>query len=310
MPFSAAILGLGNIGRRVLLALEVAPDATCIGVVRRQTSVGTTPSDLRGVPDFPSFDELCENVGKPDVVIVCLPSRRSPGAAAELLTRGFCTVDGYDLRDRLIEVVGSLENNAHKGRAVAITAAGWDPGFDSVLRAMFEAMVPSGTTMTNFSRGRSLAHSVAVRCMEGVEDAAAITIPLGKGQHARQVFVLLKEGYPLEKVETAIRGDRYFAHEPLTVIEVKSAAELAQVADASHGVTIDRTGSTGLVDDQQLKFGMRIDNPAFTAQVLVCSARAAVRLREEGQYGCYTLIDVPPVLLLPGDRMKHLSRIV
>ena len=73
MSFKAAILGLGNIGRSVIRALETVPDAECIGVVRRPTSVGTTPYDLRGVPDFPSFDELLEHGGNPDVVILGLP---------------------------------------------------------------------------------------------------------------------------------------------------------------------------------------------------------------------------------------------
>lgn len=45
MSFKAAILGLGNIGRSVIRALETVPDAECIGVVRRPTSVGTTPYD-------------------------------------------------------------------------------------------------------------------------------------------------------------------------------------------------------------------------------------------------------------------------
>ena len=138
MAFTAAILGLGNIGRCVLRAIELVPDCTCVGVVRRQTSIGTTPYDLRGVPDFPSFDDLCEHVEKPDVVIMGLPSRLCPGAAGELLSRGFCTVDSFDIHDRIVEVVGHLENAAIKGHAVAVTAAGWDPGTDSVQRALFE----------------------------------------------------------------------------------------------------------------------------------------------------------------------------
>ena len=53
-------------------------------------------------------------------------------------------------------------------------------------------------------------------------------------------------------------------------------------------------------------FDMRIDNPALTAQVLVSCARATTRLAP----GCHTLIDVPPVALLRGDRMKHIARLV
>lgn len=310
MSFAAAVLGLGNIGRRLIQALEVIPDGACIGVVRRPTSVGKTPYDLRGVPDFPSFDDLCENVGKPDVVILGLPSRQAPGAASELLSRGFCTVDSFDIHSRIVEVVGSLEEEAHKGRTVAVTAAGWDPGTDSVQRALFEAMIPCGTTFTNFGRGRSMGHSTAVRSIEGVKDATAITIPLGGGRHSRQVYVLLQDGYTLEQVTAAIKADPYFAFDPLSVTEMKDETALAQAADASHGVLMERVGSSGFAANQQIKFDMRIDNPALTAQILVSSARAAVRLRDAEQYGCYTLIDIPPVMLLPGDRMEQLGRLV
>ena len=292
MSFKAAILGLGNIGRSVIRALETVPDAECIGVVRRPTSVGTTPYDLRGVPDFPSFDELLEHGGNPDVVILGLPSRLSPAAAKELLSRG------------------SLEEEAHKGRAVAITAAGWDPGTDSVQRALFEAMVPRGTTFTNFGRGRSMGHSVAARAIEGVADATAITIPLGGGRHARQVYVVLKDGYTVEQVTSSMKADPYFASDPLTVTAVPDSQALFMVADASHGVLMERVGASGMSSNQQLKFDMRINNPALTAQILVASARAAVRLNEAEQYGCYTLIDIPPVYLLPGERMDLLARLV
>ena len=308
--FKAAVLGLGNIGRNVIQSLEVVPDGECIGVVRRPASVGKTPYDLRGVPDFPSFDDLLDHAGKPDVVILGLPSRRVPGAAAELLSRGFCTVDSFDIHDRIVEVVGSLEEEASKGHPVAVTAAGWDPGTDSIQRTLFQAMVPVGTTFTNFGRGRSMGHSVAVRAMEGVADATAITIPLGGGRHSRQVYVVLKEGYTLEQVEKTIKADPYFASDPLNVTAVKDSAALSMVADASHGVLMERIGASGGACNQQIRFDMRIDNPALTAQILVASARAAVHLHEMEQYGCYTLIDIPPIMLLPGERMELLSHLV
>ena len=271
---------------------------------------GHNAHDLRGVPDFPSFDELLEHGGNPDVVILGLPSRLSPAAAKELLSRGFCTVDSFDIHARIVEVVGSLEEEAHKGRAVAITAAGWDPGTDSVQRALFEAMVPRGTTFTNFGRGRSMGHSVAARAIEGVADATAITIPLGGGRHARQVYVVLKDGYTVEQVTSSMKADPYFASDPLTVTAVPDSQALFMVADASHGVLMERVGASGMSSNQQLKFDMRINNPALTAQILVASARAAVRLNEAEQYGCYTLIDIPPVYLLPGERMDLLARLV
>ena len=48
---------------------------------------------------------------------------------------------------------------------------------------------------------------------------------------------------------------------------------------------------------------MRINNPALTAQVLVCVARAAMRQ----QPGCYTMVEIPVIDLLPGDREEWIA---
>lgn len=309
MSFKAAVIGLGNIGRYAVEALEAAPDFTCVGVVRRKESLGTAPHDLRGVAEYASLADLEAVSGKPDVLLLCAPSRKIPEVAGDLLGKGYNTVDSFDIHDRIVETIGLLEAQAAKGGAVAVTAAGWDPGTDSAMRALFEAMVPVGTTFTNFGRGRSMGHSVAARALPGVADATSITIPLGGGRHSRLVYVVLEEGAAFEDVHAAIKADPYFAHDPLEVRQV-TQDELPRVADASHGVLMERLGASGLTANQHLTFDMRIDNPALTAQVLVSSARAAVRLAQTGRPGAYTLIDVPPVLLLPGERMANIGRLV
>ena len=295
MSFKAAVIGLGNIGRYAVEALEAAPDFTCVGVVRRKESLGTAPHDLRGVAEYASLADLEAVSGKPDVLLLCAPSRKIPEVAGELLGKGYNTVDSFDIHDRIVETIGVLEAQAAKGGAVAVTAAGWDPGTDSAMRALFEAMVPVGTTFTNFGRGRSMGHSVAARALPG--------------RHSRLVYVVLEEGAAFEDVHAAIKADPYFAHDPLEVRQV-TQDELPRVADASHGVLMERLGASGLTANQHLTFDMRIDNPALTAQVLVSSARAAIRLAQAGRPGAYTLIDVPPVLLLPGERMANIGRLV
>ena len=309
MSFSAAVFGLGNIGRFAVEALEAAPDAHCLGVVRRRESLGTASLDQRGLPAYAALDELVAARGRPDVVLVCAPSRQVPDLAAGLLAQGLNTVDSFDIHDRIPEILACLDQAASQGGSVAVTAAGWDPGTDSVLRALFEAMVPTGTTFTNFGRGRSMGHSVAVRALPGVADATAITIPDGGGRHSRLVYVVLDEGARFEDVRAAIAADPYFSHDPLDVRQV-SAAELPFVADASHGVLLERTGASGFTANQRLSFDMRINNPALTAQVLVAAARAAVRRRNRGEHGAFTLLDIPPVDLLPGDRLAHIARLV
>lgn len=309
MPIKAAVIGLGNIGRYAIEALETQPDFTCVGVVRRKESIGKEPNSLRGVPEYAGLAELEAVSGKPDVVLLCAPSRKIPEVAGDLLAKGYNTVDSFDIHDRIVETLNDLEARAREGRAVAITAAGWDPGTDSVMRALFEAMAPVGVTFTNFGRGRSMGHSVAARAIAGVADATAITIPMGGGRHSRLVYVVLEDGVAFEDVKAAIQADPYFSHDPLEVRQV-AKDELPRVADASHGVLMERIGASGLTTNQRFTFDMRIDNPALTAQVLVSSARAAVRLSQSGRSGAYTLVDVPPILLLPGERLANIGRLV
>ena len=306
MSIKVAVHGLGNIGRHVVDCLSVAPDMVCLGVIRRASSLGKNAADLKGFPDFASLEDLTAKQGKPDVVIICGPSRSVPEDAAMYLAKGCRTVDSFDIHDEISSLVKKLEGVAKDNNTACITAAGWDPGTDSLLRALFEAMAPAGTTFTNFGRGRSMGHSVAARAIKGVSDATSITIPIGGGRHSRLVYVLPEPGASFDTIRKDLSTDPYFSHDPLEVREVKTPAEMALVADNSHGVLMERIGASGTISNQRLTFDMRIDNPALTAQVLVSSARAVTRM----QPGSYTLIDVPPVALLPGERETHIARLV
>ena len=81
MPIKAAVMGLGNIGRYAIEALEIQPDFTCVGVIRRKESLGKDAHDLRGVPEYASLADLEAVSGKPDVVLLCAPSRKIPEVA-------------------------------------------------------------------------------------------------------------------------------------------------------------------------------------------------------------------------------------
>ena len=51
---------------------------------------------------------------------------------------------------------------------------------------------------------------------------------------------------------------------------------------------------------------MSINNPALTAQVLVNVARASMHL----QPGCYTMVEIPVIDMLPGDREELIGQMV
>jgi len=300
------IQGFGNVGKKVFQALESSPDMRCIGVLRQAGSIGKSAYDLRGVPDFSDLGALIDKAGKPAVVILCGPSRKVPENAAHFLAAGLHTVDSFDIHSEIPALVRKLDAAAKASGRASVTAAGWDPGTDSVLRALFEAMAPVGTTFTNFGRGRSMGHSVAARAVAGVADAVSVTIPMGGGRHSRLVYVLPAPDASQDAIRDAIAADPYFRSDPLEIRFVRSQEELHTVADDSHGVLMERTGASGFSSNQQFRFDMRINNPALTGQVLVAAARAVARMAP----GCYTLIDIPPVALLPGERADHVARLV
>ena len=73
-----------------------------------------------------------------------------------------------------------------------------------------------------------------------------------------------------------------------------------------HGVNLTRKGVSGKTQNQLYEFNMKIDNPALTGQVLVCVARASMKQ----QPGCYTMIELPVIDLIYGDREDLIAHLV
>ena len=286
----AAIVGYGNIGKYVLEALEVAPDFEVAGVIRRDPT--NVPAELKDIPVVDSITKL-EDV---DVAILATPTRQVEHYAKEILALGINTVDSADLRI-------SLDAVAKAHNAVSVISAGWDPGSDSVVRALLEAMVPKGITYTNFGPGMSMGHTVAVKAIEGVKAALSMTIPLGTGVHRRMVYIEVADGYDFKQVAAAIKADDYFAHDETHVIQVESVDALK---DMGHGVNLVRKGVSGKTQNQLVEFDMKINNPALTAQILVSVARASLKQ----QPGAYTMIELPIIDMLYGERDALIRRLV
>jgi len=294
-----AIVGYGNIGRYVLKTVHEAPDFELAGVVRRPSSISNTPLELTNTKITSDLKEL----GKIDVAIICAPSREVPKFAREILSMGINTVDSYDIHTNIWEFKKELETIAIINNAVALISAGWDPGSDSVVRALFQAMAPQGITYTNFGPGMSMGHSTAVKSIPGVKNALSLTIPLGTGVHRRMVYIELKEGFSFEKVASAIKADEYFVHDETHVVQVDDVNKLI---DMGHGVKMERKGVSGKSHNQLFEFDMKINNPALTAQVLVCAARASQKQKP----GCYTLIEIPVIDLLYGKKEQLIRKLV
>ena len=292
----AAVVGYGNIGRYAVEALEAAADFELVGVVRRDPS--QVPLELRPYPVVRSIEEL----GAVDVALLCTPTRLVEQTALGILARGIRTVDSFDIHTDILSLRRTLGEAARQHGTVSVIASGWDPGSDSVVRTLMEAIVPRGITYTNFGPGMSMGHTVAVKAIAGVKRALSMTIPTGTGIHRRMVYIELEKGYQAPDVIAALKTDEYFAHDETHVTVVEDVDALI---DMGHGVEMTRKGVSGKTQNQLLSFNMKINNPALTAQILVAVARASMRQSP----GCYTLQEIPVIALLPGEREQWIGKL-
>ena len=286
MAYRIALIGYGNIGRAAEQAIIAAPDMELAGIYHHNDSLDTIQADA---------------------VLLCTPTREVEKFALQLLEKGICTVDSFDIHNQIVALRKSLNAAANAHQAVSVVSAGWDPGSDSVVRALLLAMAPQGITYTNFGPGRSMGHTVAAKAIEGIKNALSMTIPLGTGVHRRMVYVELEEGASTAEVEQRLLADDYFAHDETHMIVVDDVEALNNVA---HGVNLVRSGVSGNTHNQRFEFNMTINNPALTAQVMVSCARAAVRMQQAQRYGAYTMIELAPIDLLPGEKEQLIKQLV
>lgn len=295
----AVIVGYGNIGQYALEAVQAAKDFELVGVIRHGAQA-QQPKELDGICVVDSVEKLPV---KPQVALLCLPTRSVEEQAKQYLAQGINTVDSFDIHTKIWELRCSLDAAAKQSGAVSVISAGWDPGSDSVVRTLLEACAPNGITDTNFGPGMSMGHSVAAKGKDGVKAALSMTIPLGTGIHRRNVYLELEDGADFETVKRSILEDDYFKYDETHVMAVPSVEALM---DKGHGVNLVRKGVSGMTHNQLFEFNMKINNPALTSQIMVACARATLCQ----QPGCYVMPQLPVMDLLPGTLEEKIRRLV
>ena len=282
------VVGCGNVGLAAAKALEEAKDFALFGFLRQKEE------PVSKFPDKPVWTKAEDVEPKPDGVILAVPSRKTEELAKKFLSMGIFTVDACDLHGDLPRIRQTLKTEAEKTGTVAVTGAGWDPGLDSALRALFSAAVPEGLTDTVFGPGVSMGHTAAAKAVPGVSDALAFTLPGGKGKQKREVYVKPKEGADKERIEHAILADPYFEHDRT---KVHFKADFSEIRTSRHRVRINRIGTAAGQSGQKLSFSMTVDNPALTGQLLVAAMRSAFRQKP----GCYYFSELPPASFLSDE---------
>jgi diaminopimelate dehydrogenase len=296
MKINIAISSWGNIGNAVAIVHQQETklpdsDIELVGIIRRKPEEDT----FAGVA---VVNDVLKLAVKPDVIICTAPSHCVMEDVEKYLKQGISTVDCFDNHKEIVKHRQHLDVIAKDCKAVSIIGSGWDPGFDSVQRSLLGLVVREGETLTTFGPGRSMGHTTVVKSIHhGIKEAVSITLPgANAGLQRREVYIGLNETLSDKSVQDKIKRDilahDYFKNDDSNVFFVESIIEYDT---RKHGGVITREDS--IAKAETILIG---DNSIMTATAMYSSARAAKRIMEKGDFGCRTLVEIPPIDFVKG----------
>ena len=317
MSIRLGIIGYGNLGKGVEVVVKDAPDMDLVAVFTRRDP-STVKIQTAGVPVL-NVSELANWTDKIDVMILCGGSATDLPTMTPEYAKLFNVVDSFDTHARIPEHFANVDKAAKEANKIGVISCGWDPGMFSLMRVYANSILPDGNDYTFWGTGVSQGHSDAIRRIEGVKNAKQYTVPVESAleavrngenpelttrqKHTRECFVVLEEGADAAKVEKEIKEmPNYFADYDTTVNFISEEEFNEKHQGLAHGGFVFRSGKTGANKEHNhiIEYSLKLDsNPEFTTSVLVCVARAAYRMHQEGQTGCKTILDIPPAYFSP-----------
>lgn len=308
------IVGYGNLGKGVNLAVESSSDMEIVGIFTRRDPSSVKP--LTNVNVY-GFNELKNFKDKVDVMIICGGSATDlPTMTADIL-KDFNTVDSFDTHAKIPEYFDKLDKVAKSSGKLGAISIGWDPGMFSIARMLFGAVLPNGKDYTFWGKGVSQGHSDAIRRIKGVKNAIQYTIPkeealasvrsgnlvelTARDKHLRECFIVAEEGADKTLIEKQIKEMPNYFKDYDTVVHFISQEELTEKhSKLAHGGFVMRSGKTTEENKHLLELSLKLDsNPQFTGSVLTAYARAIYKMSKEGKTGAVTVFDIPIKYLSP-----------
>ena len=315
MSIKIGILGYGNLGKGMECAVKQNDDMELVAVFTRRNpedvKILTETATVCNVADVEDWKD------KIDVMIICGGSATDLPKQTPVYAKMFNVIDSFDTHARIPEHFANVDAAAKEGGHVGIISVGWDPGMFSLNRLYANAILPDGNDYTFWGKGVSQGHSDAIRRIDGVKDARQYTVPVEsvlerirngetpelttREKHTRECYVVAEEGADLARIEKEIvTMPNYFSDYDTTVHFISEEEMKRDHSTLPHGGFVIRNGKTGWNQENThvIEYRLKLDsNPEFTSSVIVCCARAAFRMKQEGMSGCKTILDIPPAYL-------------
>ena len=313
------IAGYGNLGRGVEAAVKNSDDMELVAVFTRRdpesVKIRTEGAGVYG------FDKIADFKDKIDVIVNCGGSATDLPKTTPMIAENFSVIDSFDTHAKIPEHFANVDAKAKSVNNIAIISVGWDPGLFSLNRLYMNAVLPNGKDYTFWGRGVSQGHSDAIRRIDGVVDARQYTVPVESAvervrngenpelttreKHTRECYVVVEEGADKARIENEIKTmPNYFSDYDTTVNFISLDELKANHSGIPHGGSVIRSGRTGfdLGTKHTIEYSLKLEsNPEFTGSVLAAYARAAFKLKANGESGCRTVFDIAPALLVDMD---------
>lgn len=308
------ICGYGNLGKGVELALNNNEDMELVAIFTRRS-----PQDIKPIyknTKIYSIDEVNKYKDKIDVMIMCGGSKTDLPIQSVEFCKSFNIIDSFDNHEEISTHFNKIDKLAKQNNKLALISCGWDPGLFSLMRVLFEAILPNGINYVFYGKGLSQGHSDAIRRIKGVKKAVQYTVPytdsiekVRKGTMPRfksikemmwrDCYVVLEEKTDKDKILKEIKQmPNYFAPYNIEVHFISEEEFDQNHTNMSHGGFVLRNGKTNQ-NNHIIEFSLNLDsNPEFTASVLVAYARAIYKLKNQGKVGALTVLDIPFAYLL------------
>lgn len=313
------IVGYGNLGRGVELAIRQNPDMELVSIFTRRA-----PQSIDSTSKVTSFDQLQDYKDLIDVMILCGGSAKDLPEQVSTISEYFHSVDSFDTHAKIPEYYTQVHRSAKENNTLCLISTGWDPGLFSMARLLGQCVLPDGQDYTFWGKGLSQGHSDAIRRISGVKHGVQYTIPVDTAieqvrsgtnpvlstadKHRRICYVVAEEGADQSEIEKQITSMPHYFEPYDTEVNFITEEELrSQHSSMPHGGTVFRTGVSTNGSKQRMEFSLDLEsNPEFTASVLVCFARAVGKMASMGQTGALTVFDIPLGYLSPksGEELR------